>query len=104
MYKLIVWDKSLAAAGHVGSIAEVEVPIELAQQFFRLDSIAFPLLSSLSFDDYDLFSGDELSALAAEMRKVQQNLSVFARDIESIIGVVGEAQSQGRAVLFDPFQ
>lgn len=104
MYKLLIWDKQLAADGHAGAIAELEVPTDLAKLFFKLDSLAFPLLSSLSFDDYDLFSGDELPVLIAEIRDIHQNALEFSENIDAMIGAIIEAQSQGKAVLFDPFQ
>ncbi|MGT2432081.1 hypothetical protein ACU4HD_31415 [Cupriavidus basilensis] len=70
MYYLSVWDKDLAATGQDGALSRLEIPIDMANFFFRLNSERFPILSSLSFDDYDLFSGEQIESLAHELIEV----------------------------------
>jgi len=104
MYKLIVWDKFLAATDQDGGVAELEVPVDLAKYLFELDSTKFPLLSGLSFDDYDLFSDVELTALVEELRRVEESKPAFVGIIETMVSAIALAKSMGKAILFDPFQ
>ena len=67
MYYLMMWDTGLAAVGRDGCLDRIEIPLDVASFFFRLDVEQFPMLSSLSFDDYDLFFGAQISALADEL-------------------------------------
>lgn len=104
MYCLIIWDKSLAAIGQDGSLSKFEIPINLAKFFFRLDSAKFPKLSSLSFDDYDLFSGAQLQSLGQELLDVISIAPLASESINSMVKMIDEAQSSGKSILFDPFR
>jgi hypothetical protein len=104
MYCLIVWDKELAATGQDGSLRKAEIPADLAKFFFELDSEEFPILYSLSFDDYDLFSDTQLESLAHELlqaAKVNPSASNF---IASLVKFILEAKYLKKSVLFDPFR
>jgi hypothetical protein len=104
MYYLIIWDKELAASGQDGSLSKLEIPTNLAKLFFHLDSGKFPILSGLSFDDYDLFSDARLESIIHELLDfVSVNHSAAAL-INSMVKVIFEAKSLGKCILFDPFR
>jgi len=104
MYYLIIWDKGLAATGQDGSLSKLEIPTDLAKFFFHLDAGKFPILSGLSFDDYDLFSDAQLESLIHELLGVA-SINLSAADyINSIVKVIFEAKSLGKSILFDPFR
>ncbi|MDO2206977.1 hypothetical protein Q2439_26390, partial [Escherichia coli] len=63
MYYLMIWDRYLASIGRDGCLDKVEIPLDVANFFFRLDVEQYPILSSLSFDDYDMFSGAQIDSL-----------------------------------------
>lgn len=103
MYYLIIWDKISALHNDDGCVRKVRIPDTFARKIFELDPQKFPLLSSLSFDDYDLFSGNELENLIEEFRsitKTENNTDVTNKIVDGII----EAQSLDSCVLFDPFR
>ena len=104
MYYLIIWDKELAAIGRDGALSKLEIPIDVAESFFRLDSTKFPNLSSLSFDDYDLFSDDQVEMLVRELLGFARTNSLFSEVIEAMLRMISKAQSLGRSILFDPFR
>lgn len=104
MYYLIIWDKDLAASGQDGSLSKLEIPIDLAEIFFQLDTDLFPILSSLSFDDYDLFSGTQIESLIHELLGVASTNPIFSETINLMLGVISKARSLGKGILFDPFK
>jgi len=104
MYYLIIWDKDLAASGQDGSLRKLEIPMDLAKIFFHLNSAKFPILSSLSFDDYDLFSGIQVESLIQELLNVEKTSSLCSEPINAMLNVITEAQSLGKTILFDPFR
>ena len=104
MYYLIIWDRGLAVAGQDGSLSKLEIPTDLAKFFFRLDSGKFPALSSLSFDDYDLFSDAQLESLIDELLDVASINPSAADHINSMVKVIREAKSLGKSIMFDPFR
>lgn len=104
MYYLIIWDKGLAATGKEGSLSKLEIPMDLAKFFFHLDSAKFPNLSSLSFDDYDLFSDAQLESLVHELLGVVNLAPSFSEHINSMVKMISEARSLGKSILFDPFR
>jgi len=104
MYYLIIWDKDLAATGQDGSLSKLEIPIELAKLFFQLDSAKFPSLSSLSFDDYDLFSDAQFESLIQELLDVASTSPLSSEPIKAMLNVISKAQSLGKSILFDPFR
>jgi len=104
MYYLVVWDKNLAATGQDGVVSNFEIPMDLAELFFHLDSAKFPNLSSLSFDDYDLFSGSQIESLAQELLHVAGANPLFLTPINTMMEMVYKAQSLDKSILFDPFR
>ena len=97
MYYLIIWDKELAAIGRDGSLSKLEIPIDVAESFFRLDSTKFPNLSSLSFDDYDLFSDDQVEMLVRELLGFARTNPLFSEVIEAMLRMISKAQSLAKA-------
>jgi len=85
MYYLIIWDKWLAATGQDGCLRKLEIPIDLAKFFFRLESGSFPVLSQLSFDDYDLFSDTQLELLIQELQNVPATDRSITDQINSMV-------------------
>jgi len=103
MYRLVIWDKDLARIGQTGEMGKFEIPMELARLFFNLDSRKFPKLSSLSFDDYDLFSGTQLELLIHELLDFVSLNPSSVESINSMVKVISEAKFLGKSILFDPF-
>jgi hypothetical protein len=104
MYYLIIWDKSIAAAGKDGALEKLEIPQTLVKSFFNLDAVAFPKLSELSFDDYDLFSNGQMESLIAELQQVNLNAPSTAAHITSMVEMISRAKAMDKSVLFDPFR
>lgn len=104
MYYLIVWDKALAADGQDGLLFKLEVPMELAEFLFNLNPGMFPILSGLSFDDYNLFSGSQIKSLAYELLEAIKFMPSAAKQIGVMVKIVLEAESLGKSILFDPFR
>ena len=104
MYYLTVWDKCAAAEGLDGCVKKMEVPAPISEFLFALDPAKFPLLSSLSFDDYGLFSGETMGSLVEELRAVVRIRPSWSEVIVDMLNMVLEAQSLGKSVLFDPFR
>ena len=104
MYCLIVWDKELAATAQDGCLDKVEIPKNLAHFFFQLDAEEFPALSSLSFDDYDMFSTSQMDSLIAELVAAAHIESRLLSSIEIMVEKILEAKSLRKSVLFDPFR
>lgn len=67
MFFLHIWDVRLAVYGLDGSVEKMEIPKNVSGFLFSLDSIEFPMLSDLSFDDYGFFGDDQLEGLMGEL-------------------------------------
>ena len=104
MYFLHVWDKCLAAETGDGALDSILIPMDLAKLFFKLNPNTFPILSNLSFDDYDLFSDDQLTNLNDELNEFSSENNIFSEKIEEIKVKVIEAKESNMGVLFDPFR
>ncbi len=104
MYYLIIWDKTLAATGHDGAIDKLEIPTDLARTFMHLDSMKFPSLSGLSFDDYDLFSDAQLDSLIRELLDAPCANQSATDAVRLMVKMIIDAKSMGKGILFDPFR
>jgi hypothetical protein len=104
MYYLIIWDKNLGAPIQGEILSKLEVPLDLANIFFQMDSAKFPILCSLSFDDYDLFSDKQLESLIHELLGVASIHPSYSEPIGAMLKLISMAQSSGKAILFDPFR
>jgi hypothetical protein len=103
MYYLMLWDKKMASVDKDGCLDKVEVPIEMANLLFDLDAKEFPILSSLSFDDYDMFSGSQLDSLADELLTAARLNPQVSKLVNPMLGLIYEAKSSMKDVLFNPF-
>ncbi len=103
MYNLIIWDTKLAATGEDGSLKKISIPIDLARFLFKLDPRSFPILSSLSLDDHDLFSDFQLDSLAEELIGVMNFNPSDLKIVDLMVDLVHEAKLQKKSILFDPF-
>lgn len=103
MYYLIVWDKDLASVGQDGCIDKIEISLDVASFFFRLDVEQFPILSSLSFDDYDMFSDSQIDSLVGELFAAAGINPLISEIVKLMVGLMLEAKSLRKNILFDPF-
>ena len=72
--------------------------------FFSLPIEKFPILSSLSLYDYDIFSSDEeLDDIINELDNVTEFCSNDI-DISNIKSFILNAKSVGKPIMFDPFR
>ena len=94
----------MAAENNDGALYKLEIPLDLARRFFQSDSHEFPILSNLSFDDYDLFSDIELEYLVKELLHFLEASPSEISIISAMVKIVSEAKSLGKCILFDPFR
>jgi hypothetical protein len=99
-----MWDKDLASIGQDGCLDRVEVPLDVANFFFQLDVEKFPALSSLSFDDYDMFSGAQIDLLVGELFAVVSINPLVSETVKPMLDLMFKAKSMRKNVLFDPFR
>ncbi|WP_248740913.1 hypothetical protein [Pseudomonas sp. MWU12-2029] len=104
MYYLMIWDKDLASVGRDGCLDKIEIPLDVAKFFFRLDARQYPILSSLSFDDYDMFSGSQIDSLLGELFSVASINPLVFEGVELMKDLMLKAKSLGKNILFDPFK
>ncbi|AIR88837.1 hypothetical protein [Pseudomonas cremoricolorata] len=104
MYYLMIWDKELASMGRDGCLNEIEIPLGLANFFFRLNVKQYPILSSLSFDDYDMFSGEQIDSLLGELFSVASINPLISEGVQLMVSLMLKARSLGKNILFDPFK
>ncbi|MDE9758507.1 hypothetical protein [Pseudomonas aeruginosa] len=104
MYYLMIWDRYLASIGRDGCLDKVEIPLGVANFFFRLDVEQYPILSSLSFDDYDMFSGAQIDSLVGELCSVASINPLISETVESMVDIMLKARALGKNILFDPFK
>lgn len=104
MYYLMIWDKDLASIGRDGCLDKIEIPLDVANFFFRLNVEQYPILASLSFDDYDMFSGAQIDSLVGELFSVASTNPLISERIELMVDLMLKARSLGKNILFDPFK
>ena len=104
MYFLMIWDKELASVGEDGCIDKFEIPLRVAKFFFQLDVERFPVLSSLRFDGYDMFSGLQVESLVSELSAAEQVNPLISEVVRSMLSFIHKAKSMNKCVLFDPFR
>ena len=99
-----MWDKDQASIGQDGCLEKVEISLNIANFFFKLDVDEFPILSSLSFDDYDMFSGSNIDSLVGELLAAVSTNPLISESVQSIFEFVLKTKSLRKEVLFDPFR
>ncbi|MFJ1299582.1 hypothetical protein ACILG0_06410 [Pseudomonadota bacterium AL_CKDN230030165-1A_HGKHYDSX7] len=103
-YYLMIWDVKLASRGYDGCIFKIDIPVPVAKFFFELNALEYPVLSSLSFDDYDLFSGPEIDGLVDELLSTVRLNPLVSETVSSMVNLIANAKSLEKHVLFDPFR
>lgn len=100
----MIWDKTLAATGQDGALKKLEIPANMSNFLFQLNPGDFPILSSLSLDDYDLFSDAQIDSLILELLNTINIKPTESKLLNLMAQLAVEAKSSGKAVLFDPFR
>ncbi|WHS59040.1 hypothetical protein [Pseudomonas sp. G2-4] len=104
MYYLVMWDKDLASVGQDGCLDKVGIPLDVANFFFKLDVEQFPILSNLSFDDYDMFSDSQIDSLVGELLAAASLNPPIFELVKLMVKFILKAKSLRKNVLFDPFR
>ncbi len=68
------------------------------------DEKSLPLISDLSYVDYDLYSGKQLNQLINEFKKLIEIYTAFIDEISKIISFLEKAIERNEKILFDPFR
>ncbi|MDD9318493.1 hypothetical protein [Acinetobacter lactucae] len=68
------------------------------------DKETLPLISDLSYVDYDLYSDRQLYQLIKEFEKLIKIYAKFIDEISKIISVLEKAIECSEKILFDPFR
>ena len=68
------------------------------------DEESLPLISDLSYVDYDLYSDKQLNQLINEFKKLIEIYTVFIDEISKIISFLEKAIERNEKILFDPFR
>lgn len=68
------------------------------------DNETLPLISDLSYVDYDLYSDRQLYQLINEFKKLIEIYTAFIDEISKIISFLEKAIECNEKILFDPFR
>ncbi len=68
------------------------------------DEESLPLISDLSYVDYDLYSDKQLNQLINEFKKLIEIYTAFIDEISKIISFLEKAIERNEKILFDPFR
>ncbi|MBN6512946.1 MULTISPECIES: hypothetical protein [Acinetobacter] len=68
------------------------------------DQETLPLISDLSYVDYDLYSDRQLYQLINEFKKLIEIYTAFIDEISKIISFLEKAIECNEKILFDPFR
>ncbi|HCK7401308.1 TPA: hypothetical protein N0X38_003599, partial [Acinetobacter baumannii] len=68
------------------------------------DKETFPLISDLSYVDYDLYSDRQIYQLINEFKKLIEIYPAFIVEISKIISFLEKAIECNEKILFDPFR
>ncbi|WP_230655918.1 hypothetical protein [Psychrobacter sp. I-STPA10] len=104
MYYVYLWDRSRYCPDNMRIIKEYKIDKALAESFFILDSATYPILSELSYVDFDLYFGDLLYELKQDLNNYLTSENKFHSEVEKIISFVDEAINTEKSILFDPFR
>ena len=103
MYYVYLWDRSRYCLDNMRILNRYSIDKALAESFFMLDSATYPILSELSYVDFDLYFGDLLYELKKDLNNYLTSENKFQNEVEKIISFVDEAINTEKSVLFDPF-
>ena len=76
---------------------------KILEIIFSLDAREYPILSSLSLDDYDIFSGHELILLNKEIEKAKKENLIYSNEFDKIKIIIDKAIHGNIKIIFDPF-
>lgn len=68
------------------------------------DQEILPLISDLSYVDYDLYSDRQLYQLINEFKKIIEIYTAFIDEISKIVSFLEKAIECNEKILFDPFR
>ncbi|WP_227431122.1 hypothetical protein [Psychrobacter sp. I-STPA6b] len=103
MYYVYLWDRNRYCPDNMRRIKEFKINKALAESFFILDSATYPILSELSYVDFDLYFGDSLYELKQDLNNYLTSENKFQDEVEKIISFVDEAINTEKSILFNPF-
>lgn len=87
------------------SISAYQIQKEFADILVSIfDEESLPLISDLSYVDYDLYSDKQLHQLINEFNKLIEIYTDFKDEISKIISFLEKAIEYKEKILFDPFR
>lgn len=103
MYLVHIWTVNSMEEGE--SIFAYQIQKEFADILVSIfDEESLPLISDLSYVDYDLYSDKQLNQLINEFKKLIEIYTAFIDEISKIISFLEKAIERNEKILFDPFR
>lgn len=103
MYLVHIWTVNSMEEGE--SIFAYQIQKEFADILVSIfDEESLPLISYLSYVDYDLYSDKQLNQLINEFKKLIEIYTAFIDEISKIISFLEKAIERNEKILFDPFR
>lgn len=103
MYLVHIWKVNSMEKGE--SISAYQIQKEFADILVSIfDKEILPLISDLSYVDYDLYSGKQLHQLINEFNKLIKIYTDFKDEISKIISFLEKAIECKEKIIFDPFR
>lgn len=100
-----IWTTSQILAEGQQSLYIYEINKEFSDILVAIsDDEKFPLISELSYVDFDLYSGESLDKLINEFEDLKTIYLNYSNEITTIIKVLREALTINEKILFDPFR
>ncbi|MFI8145747.1 hypothetical protein [Acinetobacter sp. ABJ_C5_2] len=103
MYLVHIWTVNSMEEGE--SLFAYQIQKEFADILVSIfDEESLPLISDLSYVDYDLYSGKQLHQLINEFKKLIEIYTDFIDEAARIIKIIEKAIERNEKILFDPFR
>lgn len=103
MYLMHIWTFNSMKKGE--SLFAYQIQKEFADILVSIfDKETLPLISDLSYVDYDLYSDRQLYQLINEFKKLIEIYTAFIDEISKIISLLEKAIECNEKILFDPFR
>ncbi|MBK4744794.1 hypothetical protein AB719_23140 [Acinetobacter baumannii] len=103
MYLMHIWKFNSMEKGE--SLFAYQIQKEFADILVSIfDKETLPLISDLSYVDYDLYSDRQLYQLINEFKKLIEIYPAFIVEISKIISFLEKAIECNEKILFDPFR
>jgi hypothetical protein len=104
MYLIHIWTINPVKEGQQ-SLSAYQIPKKFADILVSIsDEKTLPLISELSYVDYDLFSDRQLNQLINEFKRLIEIYPVSINEISKIIKFLEKAVECNEKILFDPFR